>query len=94
MLIFWVTDNFLMRHTRKNKKRPQGGNSSDPSILQRVKVKYRSIRKDSREKVIESESEALISGDDEPLDSPTTTTTSIEAADQKVSQRQSVIGIA
>lgn len=113
MFIFWVTDNFLMRHTRKKRLQmtrstslrqssSNGGNGSsgggsgggvslgggstsgssglsdhhhlhlpsgpmsDPSLLQRLRVKYRTLRlKESAEKQNESESEALISGDDD-----------------------------
>lgn len=100
MLIFWVTDNFLMRHNKHNKRRrrPHGGvliggagglaSTSSPvdahSLLQRVKVKYRSIRKD-RKRAAESESEALISGDEEFLGVVTAT-----PATQKAQQRSSV----
>lgn len=42
------------------------GPMSDPSLLQRLRVKYRTLRlKDGAEKQNESESEALISGDDD-----------------------------
>lgn len=42
------------------------GTMSDPSLLQRLRVKYRTLRlKDGAEKQNESESEALISGDDD-----------------------------
>lgn len=61
MLIFWVTDNFLMRHNRK-----LSGVVSRPTLLQRVKIRYQSLRMKSRD---ESESDALISGDDELLGS-------------------------
>lgn len=63
MLIFWVTDNFLMRHNRKHHTN-NNNSQAEPNLLQRVRVRYRSIRK-SKEN--ESESEALISGDDEVL---------------------------
>lgn len=55
-----------MRHNRKhhtNNNNPQ----TEPNLLQRVRVRYRSLRKS---KDNESESEALISGDDDILLSP------------------------
>nr|CAD7569450.1 unnamed protein product [Timema californicum] len=58
ILMFWVTDNFLMRHNgRKN-------HSSDNGLLHKVKYRYRKIRKDKRD---DSESEGLLSGDEELL---------------------------
>lgn len=83
MFIFWVTDNFLMRHTRKK----HNGGSGEQSIIQRVKVKYRSIRKDKEN---ESESEALISGDEELLGS----IKSVGVVTKKIQQRISVVQIA
>lgn len=81
MLIFWVTDNFLMRHNRKlhaaNNNPP-----AEPNLLQRVRVRYRSLRKS---KDNESESEALISGDDEVL---------LSSNGAKRSQRNSVVAMA
>ncbi|XP_049280222.1 store-operated calcium entry regulator STIMATE-like [Anopheles funestus] len=66
ILIFWVTDNFLMRHTRK--KRNTTASSShhahgrEHSLLQ--KVKYKMIHKT---KPNDSESDTLLSGDEEIL---------------------------
>uniref|UniRef100_A0A182QTW4 Uncharacterized protein n=1 Tax=Anopheles farauti TaxID=69004 RepID=A0A182QTW4_9DIPT len=66
ILIFWVTDNFLMRHTRK--KRNTAASSShhahgrEHSLLQ--KVKYKMIHKT---KPNDSESDTLLSGDEEIL---------------------------
>ncbi|XP_058126133.1 store-operated calcium entry regulator STIMATE-like [Anopheles ziemanni] len=66
ILIFWVTDNFLMRHTRK--KRATVASSShhvhgrEHSLLQ--KVKYKMIQKS---KPNDSESDTLLSGDEEIL---------------------------
>ncbi|XP_026462131.1 store-operated calcium entry regulator STIMATE-like [Ctenocephalides felis] len=62
ILMFWVTDNFLMRHSSR-----RGRNAlAEQSLLQRVKVKYRSIRKT---KEVDSESEDLLSADEELLTS-------------------------
>lgn len=69
-----------MRHTRKKRlqgQQPGGGmhhsphhpsHHSEPGLLQRAKVKYRSVRQEMKEKQDRgSESEALISGDDDEL---------------------------
>ncbi|XP_024938601.1 store-operated calcium entry regulator STIMATE isoform X2 [Cephus cinctus] len=58
-LMFWVTDNFLMRKSRHISA------VKDPSLLQRVKIRYRRIRKDKRD---ESESDVLLSADEDLLD--------------------------
>uniref|UniRef100_U5ESR1 Putative conserved plasma membrane protein n=1 Tax=Corethrella appendiculata TaxID=1370023 RepID=U5ESR1_9DIPT len=78
MLIFWVTDNFLMRHTRKKRSNLSGNisgigsgssrnnndsNNREQSLLQ--KVKYKMIHKT---KTNDSESETLLSGDEDILD--------------------------
>lgn len=81
MLIFWVTDNFLMRHNR-NHHTNNNNSQIEPNLLQRVRVRYRSIRK-SKEN--ESESEALISGDDDIL---------LASNGAKRSQRSSVVAMA
>lgn len=63
ILIFWVTDNFLMRHTRK--KRNTGSAHShgrEHSLLQ--KVKYKMMQKT---KPNDSESDTLLSGDEDIL---------------------------
>ncbi|KAJ8932009.1 hypothetical protein NQ314_015055 [Rhamnusium bicolor] len=64
MLMFWVTDNFLMYKDPAKRRR----NSSEESLLQRAKIKYRSLRK---KKWIDSESDILLSADDELLDNET-----------------------
>lgn len=57
-LIFWVTDNFLMRHTHfKNYK-------SDKGLLQKVKIRYRKLKRAKRD---DSESDVLLSADEELL---------------------------
>lgn len=66
ILIFWVTDNFLMRHTKSKINPNRPGSRRGQSILEKVKVKYRTIKKPSGKKN-ESESEALITSDDEEL---------------------------
>lgn len=81
MLIFWVTDNFLMRHNRKHHN-TNNNSQTEPNLLQRVRVRYRSIRKNKEN---ESESEALISGDDEIL---------LSSNGAKRSQRNSVEAMA
>lgn len=73
VLLFWVTDNFLMR----NKKHFLGHHQLRPtsqrkrrghSILEKVKVKYRSNVKLHRPlKTRESESEDLLSSEDDPI---------------------------
>ncbi|XP_069681606.1 store-operated calcium entry regulator STIMATE-like [Periplaneta americana] len=57
-LMFWVTDNFLMRKSSR-KVRP-----ADASLLQRVKVRYRKIKREKRD---DSESDVLLSADEELL---------------------------
>lgn len=64
MLMFWVTDNFLM-YKKKSIKRPRK-NSAEQSLLQRVKVQYRSMRNKERRR--DSESDVLLSDDDELLE--------------------------
>lgn len=64
MLMFWVTDNFLM-YKKKPIKRPRK-NSAEQSLLQRVKVQYRSMR--NKEKRRDSESDILLSDDDALLE--------------------------
>ncbi|VEN42627.1 unnamed protein product [Callosobruchus maculatus] len=44
MLMFWVTDNFLMYKDPSKRRR----NSSEQSLLQKANVKYRSLRKKKR----------------------------------------------
>ncbi|KAJ8925668.1 hypothetical protein NQ315_009513 [Exocentrus adspersus] len=63
MLMFWVTDNFLMYKNPAKRRR----DSYSECLLQKAKVKYRSLRKKSRN----SESDILLSADDELLDSET-----------------------
>ncbi|XP_056639496.1 store-operated calcium entry regulator STIMATE-like [Diorhabda sublineata] len=62
MLMFWVTDNFLMYKDPSKRRR-----YSD-SILRRMHVKYRSL---TRKRLVDSESDVLLSADDELLDSET-----------------------
>ncbi|XP_058057106.1 store-operated calcium entry regulator STIMATE-like [Anopheles bellator] len=68
ILIFWVTDNFLMRHTRKKRNTTSsthghhGAHGREHSLLQ--KVKYKMIHKT---KPNDSESDTLLSGDEEIL---------------------------
>ncbi|GLH06226.1 hypothetical protein R5R35_013439 [Gryllus longicercus] len=54
-LMFWVTDNFLMRHNSRNHK-------TDPGLLQRVKIRYRKIKKDKRD---DSEADVLLLADED-----------------------------
>lgn len=67
MLMFWVTDNFLM-YKKKPIKRIRK-NSAEQSLLERVKVQYRSMR--NKESQLDSESDILLSDDDEMLDGNT-----------------------
>lgn len=71
VLIFWVTDNFLMRHVKKSrnnsntrKNKPEGH-----SILEKVRVKYHVVNKKTElfDKKYDSESENLISSDDDEI---------------------------
>ncbi|XP_019867678.2 store-operated calcium entry regulator STIMATE [Aethina tumida] len=62
MLMFWVTDNFLMYKDPTKRRRNSSG--SEDSLLQKAKVKYRAFRKKR-----DSESDILLSADDELLDS-------------------------
>ncbi|XP_067003185.1 store-operated calcium entry regulator STIMATE isoform X2 [Anabrus simplex] len=59
-LMFWVTDNFLMRHNNRR------SHKTDPGLLQRVKVRYRRIKKDKRD---DSEADVLLLADEELLGS-------------------------
>lgn len=61
MLMFWVTDNFLMHKNKANHR-----DNMERSLLTRTKVKYRSIRRKPRRH--NSETDILLSGDDELLD--------------------------
>ncbi|XP_060536689.1 store-operated calcium entry regulator STIMATE-like isoform X2 [Cylas formicarius] len=61
MLMFWVTDNFLMYREPLRRRRI----SSEESLLQKAKVKYRNFRK----KKLDSDCDVLLSADDELLDS-------------------------
>jgi len=73
VLMFWVTDNFLMRNKkhflghhqlRSTSQRKRRGHS----ILEKVKVKYRSNVNPHRPlKTRESESEDLLSSEDDPI---------------------------
>ena len=84
-----MTDNFLMRHNRKNNRiGPIAGGLGNttfiepPTLFERVKVRYRALHKDKEDG---SESEALISGDDENI---------ILAQSSKRIQRNSVVTMA
>lgn len=55
--MFWVTDNFLMRKQTTRRKE---------SLLQRARFRYRKIRREKKE---DSESETLISADEELIGS-------------------------
>lgn len=59
MLMFWVTDNFLMYKDPSRRRR----DSSEVSLLQKAKVKYRNLRK----KKFNSESDVLLSGTSMPV---------------------------
>lgn len=63
--MFWVTDNFLMYKKKKVPHERRG--SAEQTLLNRVKVQYRSIRR--KDKRRDSESDILLSGDEELLDS-------------------------
>lgn len=63
--MFWVTDNFLM-HRSVNNRRPSR-RSYNNSLLRQVKVRYRAIK--NKNKVEESESDELVSADEELLGS-------------------------
>ncbi len=69
VLIFWVTDNFLMRHVKKSrnhsnvKKKGEG-----KSILEKVRVKYHVVNKKAEiDRKYNSESDSLLSSDDEDI---------------------------
>uniref|UniRef100_A0A6P7FSB7 Store-operated calcium entry regulator STIMATE-like n=1 Tax=Diabrotica virgifera virgifera TaxID=50390 RepID=A0A6P7FSB7_DIAVI len=61
MLMFWVTDNFLM-YKDPAKRRYSG---TRESLLRRMHVKYRTL---TRKRRVDSESDVLLSADDELLD--------------------------
>lgn len=65
MLMFWVTDNFLMYKDPSKRRRHS---SSEESLLQKGRIKYRFLR---RKKKTDPESDVLLSGDDDLLDSET-----------------------
>jgi len=74
VLLFWVTDNFLMRNKKHflghHQLRPSGGHQKHRrghSILEKVKVKYRtSVNQRMTIKKHESESD-LLSSEDDPI---------------------------
>lgn len=72
ILIFWVTDNFLMLHKRK--PRPLNVDPSQASLFERVKVRYRALRtKPTNHLHLEdSESDILLSDEEhaEKTDAP------------------------
>lgn len=70
-----------MRHNRTHHTN-NNNSPTEPNLLQRVRVRYRSLRKS---KDNESESEALISGDDDVL---------LSSNGAKRSQRTSVVAMA
>ncbi|KAL3287929.1 hypothetical protein HHI36_002385 [Cryptolaemus montrouzieri] len=59
ILMFWVTDNFLMYRDNRMSRR-----TSLDSFLQRSRLRYRSIKNKFKRN---SESDILLSGDDELL---------------------------
>lgn len=63
ILIFWVTDNFLMH--RKTRLRPRRG-STEQTLLPKVNLQYRSVNSYNKEN---AESDILLSGDDDLIDS-------------------------
>lgn len=65
--MFWVTDNFLMHRSHVVQRTRR--DSVEKSLLQRVKVRYRSIRTKDNNKRHDSESDVLLSADEELLDS-------------------------
>ncbi|GJQ79122.1 hypothetical protein Trydic_g5375 [Trypoxylus dichotomus] len=65
ILMFWVTDNFLMHRNRKRIRRTRRS-SAEQGLLNRMKIQYRSIR--NNEKRRDSESDILLSADEELLD--------------------------
>lgn len=65
MLMFWVTDNFLMYKSKRVRR-----NSAEQSLLQKTKIQYRTVK--NKEKRRGSDSEVLLS-DDELLDVGSTT---------------------
>lgn len=92
VLLFWVTDNFLMRnkksylgHHQLRPQRPRRGKS----ILEKVKVKYRTNLKLKQH---ESESD-LLSSEDDPIIMIQDETTVPSAKDPRVQQRNNSIQI-
>lgn len=72
LLMFWVTDNFLMHRSKRERRATR--RTYDSGLLNRVKVRYRSIRSSSSrhsdsQLAQESDSEQLISADEELLGS-------------------------
>lgn len=65
ILMFWVTDNFLMHHNRQGKTVISNISIGKPSngFASRVKVHYQNSR--NRDGNDDSESDALISGDED-----------------------------
>lgn len=91
VLLFWVTDNFLMRNKkshlghhllRASPQRPRRGKS----ILEKVKVKYRTSKKH------ESESD-LLSSEDDPIIQIQHGTTTPSATNPHVQQRSNSLQI-
>lgn len=70
VLLFWVTDNFLMRNKKHflghHQLRPTKKRRRGQSILEKVKVKYETNNSHRQLKKTESESD-LISSEDDPI---------------------------
>ena len=98
VLMFWVTDNFLMR----NKKHFLGHHQLRPtsqrkrrghSILEKVKVKYRTNQHRPL-KTRESESEDLLSSEDDPIiQIHDSSTSNVQSATARIQQRTNSVVI-
>lgn len=98
VLLFWVTDNFLMRNKkhflghhqlRTTNQRQRRGHS----ILEKVKVKYRTNANHRPLKKHESESDLLSSEDDPIIQIHDGSTSSAPSATARIQQRNNSIQI-
>lgn len=96
VLLFWVTDNFLMRNKKSFLGHHQLRTSSTKkkrghSILEKVKVKYRTNVNHRPLKTHESESEDLLSSEDDPIIQIQDSATAPSATATRIQQRNNSI---
>lgn len=98
VLIFWITDNFLMRNKKHflghHQLRPsEGRKRRGKSILEKVRVKYKTAMDHQPLKKYESESELILSSEDEPIiqDEQTSATLNATRLQQRSNSKDNII---